>query len=164
MNMTPEELKTFPVAGKGHYYEDFEPGRVFEHHWGRTVLAAENTMFSCLMLHFNPIYFNAVRARQAGYEGMPLNPYLLFSMVFGLSVEDLSENGGAFLGIDDLSFDRAVYPDETVVARSTVVERRPSSKNPTQGIVTWRTEGFDEPGKRVVGFTRTNLVMKRDPA
>lgn len=162
--MTPCELKQFPVAGKGHYFEDFEPGRSFEHHWGRTLLSSESTLFSCLTLHFNPLYFNAAVARRYGHADMPVNPYLVFATVFGISVEDLSENGGAFLGIDDLSFDRPVYANETLSARTTVMERRPSAKNPQFGIVSWRTEGFDEQQQRVVGFTRTNMVLRRQPA
>ena len=31
---------------KGNRYEDFEPGRVFKHHWGRTVTESESTLFS----------------------------------------------------------------------------------------------------------------------
>jgi itaconyl-CoA hydratase len=29
--------------------------------------------------------------------------------------------------------------------------------------VTWRTEGFDSDGKRIVGFRRTNLIRRRNP-
>ena len=43
---------------KGHWYEDFEPGRVFVHHWGRTLSQAENALFTTLTLHFNPQYTN----------------------------------------------------------------------------------------------------------
>jgi itaconyl-CoA hydratase len=35
----------------GLYYEDFEPGDVFEHRPGRTVLEADNTWFTLLTMN-----------------------------------------------------------------------------------------------------------------
>src|SRR5581483_11872869 len=87
---------------KGNRYEDFEPGRVFKHHWGRTVTESESTLFSTLTLHFNPHYFNAEYARAHGHPGIVANPLLVFTTVFGLTVEDLSEGGGPFLGVNQL--------------------------------------------------------------
>lgn len=159
--MTPEELRLFPVAGKGHYFEDFTPGRSFEHARGRTLLAADNQLYSALTVQMNPLYFDSLAARAAGHPEMPLQPYLVFATVFGLSVEDLSENGGAFLGVDGLRFDRVVYPGVTLRARSTVKDRRASAKNPGFGIVTWLTEGFEPDTGHVVSFTRTNMVRAR---
>ena len=94
---------------KGHFFEDFEVGRVFEHHWGRTLNEGDNSLFSTLTLHFNPLYFNAEYARAHGHPGVVLNPLLVFNVVFGLSVEDLSEGGGAFLGVDELTFHQPLY-------------------------------------------------------
>ena len=104
------------LVPKGNRYEDFEPGRVFKHHWGRTLTESESTLFSTLTLHFNPHYFNAAYARVHGHPGIVANPLLVFTTVFGLTVEDLSEGrsgdgatGGAFLGVDDLRFLEPVY-------------------------------------------------------
>jgi acyl dehydratase len=145
---------------KGNAYDAFEPGRTFEHHWGRTITEADNTLFTTLTLGYNPLYFNAPYAIANGHPGVVVNPMLVFAVVFGLSVEDLSERGGAFLGVDELTFHKPVYPGDTVTARSTVVSRRESSSRPGQGIVTWHTEGFDQRGERVIDFKRTNLVSK----
>ena len=99
---------------RGHRYEDFEIGRHFVHHWGRTVTEADNTLFSTLTLHYNPHYTNAAFARAHGHPDSPVNPLLVFNTVFGLSVEDLSEGGGPFLGVDELSYLAPVYPGETI--------------------------------------------------
>ena len=146
---------------KGNCYEDFEPGRVFEHHWGRTINEGDNSLFSTLTLSYNPLYFNADYARAHGHGGVVVNPNLVFLTVFGLSVEDLSEGGGLFLGVDDLTFHKPVYPGQTLSARSTVVDRRESSSRPTSGIVTWHTEGFNDSEELVIDFRRTNFVNKR---
>ena len=149
---------------KGNRFEDFEIGRRFEHHWGRTINHGDNSFFTTVTLHFNPLYTNAEFARAHGHPDVVVNPMLVFTTVFGLSVEDLSEGGGAFLGVEELTFAAPVYPGDTLTARSTVVDRRPSSSNPAMGIVTWHTEGFKQDGVRVIDFKRTNLVNKRSAA
>ena len=116
---------------KGNRYEDFEPGRVFEHHWGRTITESESTLFSTLTLHFNPHYFNAAYARAHGHPGVVANPMLVFTTVFGLSVEDLSEGGGPFLGVDELTFHQPVYPGDTLRAEH---RARPAHLGLPQGL------------------------------
>jgi itaconyl-CoA hydratase len=157
-----DEIRSAAVLlPKGTYFEDFHPGRVFEHHWGRTVTESDNSFFTTMTLHFNPTYFNDEYARSLGYRASPVNPYLVFNIVFGLTTEDLSELGGAFLGVDDMEFEQPVYPRDTLLARSTVVDRRESSSRKDQGIVTWHTEGFRADGERVIHFRRTNLVLRK---
>ena len=92
---------------KGNSFEEFTPGREFMHHWGRTITQADNTIFTTLTLHYNPRYFNAEFARAEGHPDVVVCPMLVFNTVFGLSVQDLSEAGGMFLGIEDLNFSRA---------------------------------------------------------
>ncbi len=157
MTFDPSTARTWT---KGHTYDEFTEGRVFVHHWGRTITESDNTLFSTLTLSYNPLYFNEPFAREHGHDSVVVNPMLVFGVVFGLSVEDLSERGGLFLGIDDLTFQEPVYPGDTVTARSTVVSKRESESRPGQGIVTWHTEGFNERGERVVEFKRSNLIPK----
>jgi acyl dehydratase len=138
---------------------------------------ADNSLFTALTLSFNPLYLNAQYARAHGHPSIVINPMLVFLTVFGLSVEDLSEAGGLFLGVDQLAFHRSVYPGATLVARSTVVDKRESQSRPGTGIVTWHTEGFllmefdtfsspssdglESLSNLAVDFRRSNLVPKR---
>jgi itaconyl-CoA hydratase len=157
-----EAIKQVAVlADKGHCFEDFERGQVFRHHWGRTFQAAESTLFASLTLHYNPLYTNVEHARAQGHPDTPICPQLVFCTVQGLSVEDLSERGGAFLGLEDLEYRQPVYPGDTLTARSTVVDLRDSSSSPALGIATWHTEGFNQRGECVLSFRRTNMVPRR---
>jgi acyl dehydratase len=148
---------------KGNLFEDFSVGQVFDHHWGRTLNEGDNSLFTTLTLNFNPLYYNDVYAQEHGHPSVPVHPLLVFNTVFGLSVEDLSEAGGPFLGVDDLTYHCSVYPGDTLTARSRTVSSRPSKSNPSIGIVTWHTEGFNQTAERVVDFQRTNIVRKRNP-
>ncbi|HEX6488722.1 MAG TPA: MaoC family dehydratase [Candidatus Dormibacteraeota bacterium] len=145
----------------GRYFEDFEVGQRFDHHWGRTITESDAILFSTLTLAYNPLYLNRDHALAEGHPDLVVNPLLVFDVVFGLSVEDLSEKGGLFLGVEDLTYHRHVYPGETLTARSEVLTARLSDSRPEHGVVSWRTEGVDARGTIVIDFTRTNLVVRR---
>lgn len=159
--MTDDLRERATLWRKGNQYEDFSMGQVFEHHWGRTIESGDNTLFSTLTLSYNPLYFNSEYAKAQGHPSMVVNPMLVFLTVFGLTVEDLSEAGGPFLGVEELTFHRPVYPGDTLTARSTVVDMRESESRPDSGIVTWHTEGRNQRDEVVIDFRRTNLVAKR---
>jgi itaconyl-CoA hydratase len=159
--MAEQGLGETALWPKGNLFEDFRVGQTFDHHWGRTLTEADNTLFSTLTLHFNPLYFNRPFAESHGHPTTPINPLLVFNTVLGLSVEDLSEAGGPFLGLDNLSYLAPVYPGDTLIARSTTVSVRDSSGHTGAGIVGWRTEGFNQRGEKVIEFERANLVRRR---
>jgi acyl dehydratase len=148
---------------KGNRFEDMTEGRIFEHHWGRTINTGDNSAFTTQTLSFCPLYFNEPYAQAHGYRTTPINPLLVFNTVFGMSVEDLSEGGGPVLGVDNCEFLEEVYPGDTLTAAISVLAARESKGHERFGIVTWRTEGFNQHGRLVVRFERTNLVAKRGP-
>jgi len=145
---------------RGHVFDDFTVGRNFEHRQRKTVLESENALFTTLTLHYNPCYLDREYARANGFKDIAVNPLLVFNLVFGITVEDLSEGGGPFLGIDALRYGPPVYAGDTLRARSRVVSARLSSKHEHYGIVTWETEGLNQNGENVVGFRRSNLVKR----
>ncbi len=145
---------------KGNRYEDMTQGRVFEHHWGRTITAGDNAAFTTQTLSFCPLYFNEPYAQSLGHDTVLVNPMLVFNTVFGMSVEDLSEGGGPFLGVDQCEFIEDVYVGDTLTAISEVISARESKGNQDFGIVTWHTQGFNQHGAKVIEFHRTNLVRR----
>ena len=161
--MTGFDPAAFPMARKGRQYQDFTVGQVLEHHWGRTITAGDNALFTTAMCNWNPMYVNAEFARAHGHADVVVNPMLVLCTVVGLSVEDLSEGGGAFLGVDACTFHRPVHPGDTITARSTVVDMRTSNSRPGSGIVTWHTKGFNQREELSIDFKRTNLVRLRNP-
>jgi acyl dehydratase len=155
---------TPPASAKlivhGHIFADFEVGRIFEHRQRRTVLESDNSVFTTLTLHYNPRYLDREFAKAAGYRDIVVNPLLVFNTVFGISVEDLSEGGGPFLGVEDLEFGEPVHAGDTLRARSTVLSARLSAKHERYGVVAWNTRGFNQANECVIVFNRTNLVRR----
>ena len=142
---------------RGRGYHEFEEGDEFAHHWGRTITEADAVLFSTMTLATNPLYLNAEYARAKGHPGLVVDPYLVLSLVVGLSVEDLSELSTAFLGMDDVEFTTPVYPGDTITAHSTVIAKRRSRSKPHNGIVSWRTVGRAQDGREVISLVRANL-------
>ncbi|PKP72052.1 MAG: dehydratase [Alphaproteobacteria bacterium HGW-Alphaproteobacteria-5] len=149
---------------KGRLYEDFHEGQEFTHHWGRTVLESDTSLFTTLTLSYNPLYFNREYAKAHGHPDIVVNPQLVFNIIFGLTVQDCSEIGGPFLGVFGLTYHKPVYPGDTLYAHSVTRECRVSRGNPSNGIVTWATKGLNQRDELVVDFQRSNLVRKRQSA
>ncbi len=152
---------SFPLARKGNHFQDFSEGQTFSHHWGRTLTAGDNAVFSTATCNWNPMHLNVEYANAHGHDDVVVNPMLVLCTVVGMSVEDLSESGGPFLGMEDVTFHRTVHPGDTITAASTVAETRESDSRPREGIVTWHTEAHNQRGELVVDYRRTNLVVKR---
>lgn len=163
--MSDFDATVFTLQRKGRSLEDFAVGQRFTHHWGRTLTDADNAIFTTATLAYNPLYFNVEYAWAEGHPGVVVNPMLVLCTVVGLSVEDLSEAGGPFLGVDELTFHRPVYPGDTLTAESEVLAVRESASRPAFGIVTWHTEGRNQRGELVVDYQRTNLIARgREPS
>ncbi|MCY4729914.1 MaoC family dehydratase [Natronomonas gomsonensis] len=121
----------------------------------------DNARFTTLRINRNPLYFNEEYAATYGHENVVIDPLLVFNTILGLTVEDLSERGGLFLGVDDCTFHKQLTVGATLTAESEVLDRRQSDSRPDFGIVTWRTRGYDGEGDLVIEYDRTNMVPKR---
>jgi itaconyl-CoA hydratase len=146
----------FAIREHLNHWEDFPEGREIVHATRRTVHDSDNDLFTASTLAFNPLYIDREAARADGHPDVVVNPMLVFCIVVGLTVEDLSEGGGPFASIADLRFVRSVYPDDTLSATSLVVSRRTTSR-PDRGVITWRTTGRNQRGDVVVEFDRSNM-------
>ncbi|MGH7814541.1 MAG: MaoC family dehydratase [Candidatus Binataceae bacterium] len=148
---------------RGHYFEDFEIGHLFKHHWGRTITDGDNSFFSSVTMNANPIYFNREYAQSLGYQGVVVNHLLVMNVVFGLSVEDLSERAIAHLGYEKMKYLATVYPGDTLVSESVVLSKRDTSR-PDRGVVKFRTTGYNQRGEKVLEYERPVLIRKRNPS
>ena len=48
--MADLDFDAFALVPKGHAFEDFHEGQVFEHHWGRTLNEGDNSLFATVVL------------------------------------------------------------------------------------------------------------------
>ena len=147
----------------GRFFEDFEVGDIYRSRLGRTISEADNTQFTLLTNNTNQIHFNAHYATRTEFGQLVVNSALTFSLVAGLAVSDVSENGFA-LGWDYVQLPHPVFVGDTIYAETEVLETRESRSRPGQGIVKVRTSGVNQDGVEVLRFARTVMVWKRDSA
>jgi itaconyl-CoA hydratase len=148
---------------EGRFLEDFTVGAVYRCRYGRTVTEADNIQFTLQTNNTNQIHFNRDYGERSGFDGCLVNSLLTMSIVVGMSVPDVSENGVA-LGFEDVRLPAPVHPGDTLYSESEVEDVRESKSRPEQGIVTVRTRGYNQRGETVIELRRSILVWKREHA
>ena len=145
----------------GRVFEDFSVGDIYEHPLGRTILDADNIWFTCLTMNTNPIHFDGEYAKQTEFKRRLVNSCFTLSLVTGQSVTDLTMNGVANLGWDEVRLPNPLFEGDTVYSRSEVLETRESKSRPKVGIVRVKTTGVNQDNVPVIEFTRTFMIWKR---
>ena len=145
----------------GLYYEDFEPGDVFEHRPGRTNLDVDNTYFTLLTLNVQELHFDRAYAARTEWKKPLVDSTFTLALLTGMSVRTVSAKVVANLGWDKVKATHPVFAGDTLYAESTVLHKRESHSRPTQGIVTVSTRGVNQDGVEVMSFERTMLIYKR---
>ncbi|MEM7122272.1 MAG: MaoC family dehydratase [Pseudomonadota bacterium] len=146
----------------GNFFEDFIPGTVLRHATPRTVTTGDVALYTALTGSRFAINSADTFAQQLGLMGSPLDDILVFNIVFGKTVPDISLNAIANLGYASGRFGKPVYPGDTLKTESRVIGRRELS-NGKAGIVWVRSIGTNQFKKKVLDYVRWVMVNKRDP-
>ena len=148
------------TESSGNVFEDFEVDQEIQHPLGRTLTSTDNTWFTLLTVNPNPIHFDHAYAAKTEWGKPLVNSALTLAVVTGLSVGDLSQNA-VNLGWDKVTMPRPVFAGDTLYARSRVLAKRESKSRPHQGIVRFKTVGYNQEGTVVIQYERTILVYRR---
>jgi acyl dehydratase len=89
---------------------------------------------------------------------------LVYSVVLGMSVPDVSGSCIANLEVEVLSHKMPTFHGDTIYAETRVLEKRESSSKPDRGIVTVESKGMNQRGEEVCYFRRKVMVWKREGA
>lgn len=145
----------------GLYWEEFEPGDVFEHRPGRTVLDVDNVYFTLLTMNTQQVHFDAAYAAKTEWKRLLVDSTFTLALLTGMSVRTVSAKVVANLGWDKVRATHPVFAGDTLYAESRVLHKRESKSRPTQGIVTVLTRGVNQDGIEVMSFERTMLIYRR---
>jgi len=156
-------MPTVKPGWTGRYFEDFEVGDIYRVRYGRTVSEADNTQFTLLTNNSNQIHFNSDYAARTPWGRCLVNSALTLSIVAGMGVADVSENGFA-LGWDEIVLPNPVFAGDTLYSETEVLELRASASRPTQGIVKVEIRGFNQDGVLVIRMVRSVMVWKKEHA
>jgi len=144
----------------GRFFEDFAVGDIYRSRLGRTITETDNIQFTMITNNTNQIHFNAHYASRTEFKKPLVNSALTLSVIAGLGVSDLSENGFA-LGWDYIKLPHPVFPGDTLYSESEVISVRESKSRPGQGVVKVRTRGLNQDGVLVIEYERSIMVWKK---
>src|ERR1051325_518928 len=147
----------------GNFFEDFRLGQTIGHATPRTVTAGDVALYNALYGSRFAVQSSDPFAYAIGYPRAPRDALLVFHIVFGKTVPDISLNAVANLGYADCRFLHAVYPGDTLTAVSEVIGLKENSSRKT-GVVYVRSAGFKQDGTKVLDYVRWVMVRKRDEA
>ena len=152
-------LKTNP----GNFFEDFALGQTIRHATPRTITTGDAALYTSLYGGRFAVASSEAFARTIGYPAAPVDDMLVFHVVFGKTVPDISLNAIANLGYADCRFVRPVYYGDTLASTSQVIGLKENSNRET-GTVYVRSVGRNQRGETVLEFIRWVMVRKRDKA
>ena len=161
MTQHDDLIPTVRPGWEGRFYEDFQPGDVYQHPLGRTVSETDNTWFTLLTMNSNQSHFNAEVGRASEFGRPLVVSTLTIAIAIGQSVTDTTQNAFANLGLDGLVLTQPVFAGDTLFSESLVLEKRESGSRPQAGIVTVKTRTLNQHGDEVLSFRRTFYVHKR---
>ncbi len=147
----------------GNCFEDFRIGQVIRHATPRTVTTGDVALYNGLFGPRFAVQSSDAFAKAIGYPRAPVDDLLVFHIVFGKTVPDVSLNAVANLGYAGCYFRSPVFPGDTLSALSEVIGLKENSSRKT-GIVYVRTTGYKQDGTPVLEYVRWVMVRKRDEA
>jgi acyl dehydratase len=142
----------------GRCYEEFEIGAVYKHWPGRTITEYDDTLFCMLTMNHHPLHIDANYAETTQFKQRLVVGSLVFSVVLGMTVEDVSGKAIANLEFEHVKHLGPTFHGDTVYAETTVLEKRLTSSNPDRGVVTVETIAYNQRGEHVLSFKRRVLV------
>jgi 2-methylfumaryl-CoA hydratase len=145
----------------GNFFEDFRIGQLITHATPRTVTAGDVALYNGLFGPRFAVQSSDAFAQKIGYPHAPIDDLLVFHIVFGKTVPDVSLNAVANLGYAGCRFHSPVYPGDTLSATSEVIGLKENSSRKT-GIVFVRSTGHRQDGASVLEYVRWVMVRKRD--
>ena len=148
-------------TSSGRFFEDFRFGDVIAHATPRTITQGDRALYNSLYGSRFAVQSSDVFAEKIGYAAAPLDDLLVFHMVFGKTVPDISINAVANLGYAQCRFLAPVYPGDTLTATSEVIGLKENS-NGESGVVYVRSRGFNQHEDCVLDYVRWVMVRKAD--
>ena len=146
----------------GNFFEDFQLGQEICHATPRTVTSGDVALYTALTGSRFALQSADSFAQALGLEASPVDDLLVFHLVFGKTVPDISLNAVANLGYAGGRFGAPVYVGDTLATKSTVIGLKENSNRQT-GTVYVRSVGTNQRHEVVLEYCRWVMVRKRDP-
>lgn len=148
----------------GLYFEEFEVGSEIKHALSKTIFESDNNFFSLMTMNHHPVHTNVDYASHNQHGQVLVVGTLVFSLVVGMTVPDVSGKAIANLGYENIKHLAPTFVGDTIYARTKILDKRESKSKGDRGIVYVETIGYNQRGEDVISFRRNVLVKKQNPS
>lgn len=142
----------------GKYYEDFAIGKLYKHEPGKTITECDNNLFCLLTMNHHPLHLNKEYAINTQHGQRVVVGPLVFSLVVGMSVRDISGMAIANLDYESIKHEGPVFIGDTITAETKVLGKRLSKTKTDRGIVFVETHAYNQHGNKIISFRRHILI------
>jgi len=143
------------------YLEDFEPGQKF----GSGQLSVQAARIKSFAAEFDPQPFHLGEdsARETFFKGLAASGWHTAAMTMRLLVDSELKPAGGIIGagFDEMRWPRPVRPGDELHVESEVLDVRPSTSRPDQGVIKVRTTTLNQNGEPVQVFVGNLIVLRR---
>ena len=153
--------KTTVKTNVGNFFEDFRVGQHLVHAPPRTVTTGEVALYTALFGSRFAVNSSDPFAQTLGLPRAPVDSMLVFHLVFGRTVADISLNAIANLGYAGGVFGVPVYPGDTLSSDSRVIGLK-ANKDGKTGVVYVRSTGVNQHGQTVLDYRRWVMVKRSE--
>ena len=128
----------------GRCYEDFEIGDLYRHWPGKTITEYDDHLFCMITMNHHPLHTDAWFAEQSSpFKKNVVVGNLVYSVVLGQSVPDVSGQAIANLELETLQHKKPTFHGDTIYSE---------------------TRGFNQRGEEVCYFRRSVMIPKKSAA
>ena len=128
----------------GNFFEDFRLGQAIQHATPRTVTVGDVALYTALYGSRFALQSSDAFASAIGYPRAPIDDLLVFHIVFGKTVPDISLNAVANLGYADCRFLQAGLSGRHAHRRAREVIGLKENSNRKTGVVYVRSRGRNQ--------------------
>ena len=150
-------------AGPKLFFEDFEPGAVFD--LGETSVTEEEILAFARQYDPQPFHVDKAAAAESAFGGLIASGWHTAAIFMRLYVDAVLSNAASqgSPGVEELRWLKPVRPGDTLRARLTVLDAVPSNSNPNRGTVYIRSEVDNDRGETVMTMKARGLFARRVP-
>jgi acyl dehydratase len=150
------------IEQRGLWYEELSLDVRYLHRPGRTVTEADNVLFTTLTMNSQALHLDEAWSARQHFGRRLVNSLFTLSTLVGLSVGQLTQGTiVANLGFSDVRFPHPVFHGDTLYASTVVLDKRPSTSRPGEGVVTFEHTATNQDGEVVAVAVRSTLVLMR---
>ena len=114
-----------------------------------------------MTMNHHPVHTNVDYAAHNQHGQVLVVGTLVFSLVVGMTVPDISGKAIANLGYEDIKHLAPTFVGDTLYARTKILDKRVSNSKTDRGIIYVETIGYNQRGEDVISFRRNVLVKKQ---